>query len=323
MNKKQAKLIMNSVVEMDPNKSYPLENLLNISSPPSPKGFDEFWQNAYQATRAYKVSIELTDTGENRSHWKIYKLSFVSTNAIKINGWLLVPSKGEVKRAMIVGHGYGGRDAPDFHLPFPDTAIYFPCCRGISLSSHYPISQDPYWHVIHDIDKKDQYILRGCVEDTWLSVSALEMLYPHLANKIFYMGMSFTGGIGVLALAQDTRIAKAHFNVPTFGNHKLRLRIPTQGSGKSLQDFYHREPYKLIRTLRYYDAANAAKRIKVPTHFALALRDSVVTPPGQFAIYNQIPDKKSLFVLDAGHDNYENQDQQHAELLKELEEFFS
>jgi cephalosporin-C deacetylase len=313
---------MNSIIDSDPFGSYPLEELLNVQTSKAPKDFDVFWHNAYQSALNLSPDPVLTDTGQVHHGWKIFDVSFTSTDSIKLGGWLLVPAVGQVNRAFVVGHGYGGRDGPDYNLPFSDAAIFFPCCRGISRSAIAPFSEDPYWHVIHDIDIKDRYIIRGCVEDIWLSVSVLEFLYPQLADKIGLLGISFSGGVGMLALAQDKRIVKAHFNVPTFGNYQWRLRLPTHGSGKSIQDFYHREPFKLIRTLRYYDAAHAATKVTVPVHFALALRDSVVTPVGQFAIYNQVNSEKHLFVLEAGHDDYPNQEQQSKQLIAELSQFF-
>lgn len=314
---------MNSLLDIDPFGDYPIDQLLNVTTPQSPRDFDDFWQGAYQHALSINPSPILRDTGETHKHYKLFELSFISTNEITIKGWLLVPVEGSVKRAFVIGHGYAGRDGPDYHLLFPHAAIYFPCCRGISESACAPISQDPYWHVIHDIDKKEHYIIRGCVEDIWLSVSVLEKLYPAVKKRVGLLGISFGGGVGMLALAQDKRIKKAHFNIPTFGHYALRLRIPTNGSGKSIQDFYQRAPYTLIRTLRYYDAAFAASRVTVPVHFALALRDAVVTPPGQFAIYNQVNTEKHLYILDAGHEDYTNQVQQFTELNWKLFEFFS
>jgi len=313
----------NSILEFDPFGDYPLDDLLNVTTHQAPQDFDDFWQKAYRDALAHYLSPILQDTGRVHVHWKIYTLSFISTNEITITGWLLVPIDGKVSRAFVVGHGYAGRDEPDYHLLFPEAAIYFPCCRGLSQSACEPISQDPYWHVIHDIDNRDNYIIRGCVEDLWLSVSVLEKLFWAVKGHIGLLGISFSGGVGMLALAQDKRVKKAHFNQPTFGHYALRLRIPTYGSGKSIQDFYQRDPYTLIRTLRYYDAAVAASRVTVPVHFALALRDTVVTPPGQFAIYNQVQSDKYRYLLDAGHENYPNQAQQFAELTAQLFEFFS
>ena len=313
---------MNSILDIDPFGDYPIDELLAVTTPQAPRGFDDFWQGAYRDALTQALYPKLHDTGEVYKQWKICELSFISTNAITITGWLLVPIDGKVSRGFVVGHGYAGRDGPDYHLLFPDAAIYFPCCRGLSKSACEPISQDPYWHVIHAIDNKDKYIIRGCVEDLWLSVSVLGILFPKVKGRIGLLGISFCGGVGMLALAQDKRIKKAHFNQPTFGNYALRLRIETNGSGKSIQDFYQRDPYTLIRTLRYYDAAVAASRVTVPVHFALALRDKVVTPPGQFAIYNQVKSEKYRYLLDAGHESYSNQAKQFVELNEQLLKFF-
>ena len=315
---------MFSIKKFDPSYGYNLEQLLSIEAPPAPSEFKQFWQTCYAESLKVAVNVQLKNTGKTEKHWRIHTLRYNSTDGVSIGGWLLTPTKSPLpKRAFIVGHGYGGRDAPDFHLPFDDAALLFPCCRGISQSPHPPISSDPKWHILHDIDKIDRYILRGCVEDTWLAVSCILKLYPYLEGKIGYLGTSFTGGIGAIAMAWENRVARAHFNVPSFGHHRLRLKLPTYGSGNAVQRFFRKHPRKALRTLRFYDAANAAEHMTMPAHFALALKDAVVAPPGQFAIYNAKNNDKQLFVLDEGHASYRNQAKQEAELLDEIVEFFS
>jgi cephalosporin-C deacetylase len=165
--------------------------------------------------------------------------------------------------------------------------------------------------------------LGGCVEDVWTGVSALLNLFPHLTGRLGYLGISFAGGIGALALAYEKRVTRAHLNVPTFGNQPLRLRLSSQGSANSLQQHYRNFKKQTLRVLRYYDAAIAAKRIKMPIHCACAKFDPCVAPPGQFAIYNALTGEKELFVLEAGHYNYLTQAQQELELIKELDVFFA
>lgn len=313
---------MSAILKQDAFEAFNLLDLLNVQTRPAPKDFQSFWQQAYDKCLRLQPEPIVNKLNKTIGPWQVYDVHFQSTKNIWIGGWLLKPIHTEPKRAFIVGHGYGGRTQPDSHLPFPDAAIFFPCCRGISRSPAPPISHEPQWHVLHDIDKKDQYILRGCVEDTWLSVSVIEQLFPELIGKIGYLGISFSGGIGALAMAQDKRIRRGHFNVPSFGDHRLRLRLKTTGSGESVQRFFRRHPKMLLNTIRYYDAANAASLISAPVHFALALKDPVVTPPGQFAIYNQTKAEKYLFVLDEGHGNYPTQHQQEQELLDELKVFF-
>ncbi len=156
----------------------------------------------------------------------------------------------------------------------------------------------------------------------WLAVSSLLALFPHTAGRLAYLGISFGGGIGALALPWDNRIRYAHFNVPSFGHHPLRMQLPTWGSAAAVQN-YQREHGNVLATLSYYDAAVAAQGLRVPVHVAAALSDPVVAPPGQFCIYNALPGKKKLFILEKGHSDYPGQANQEKALLLELQEFFS
>lgn len=307
----------------DPTYGYSLKQLLAVKTPKEPRDFDCFWQKCYQKALTVDPDPHTRILNENRLGWRVFEISYTSTDNFPIRGWLMLPASGVIKRGFIVGHGYGGRDEPDYHLPFKDAALLFPCFRGLGLSAQPAISSEPCWHVLHNINQRDRYILRGCVEDVWLAVSAMLSLFPYLAGHLGYLGISFGGGIGALALAWESRISRGHLNTPTFGHHPLRLRLATNGSGHSVQQYYRAHKKQTLIVLRYYDAALAAKRITMPIHCACAIFDPCVAPPGQFAIYDALPREKQLFILEAGHHNYPNQVQQETELINQLDAFFT
>ena len=97
-------------------------------------------------------------------------------------------------------------------------------------------------------------------------------LFPHLTGHLGYLGISFAGGIGALALAWESRISRGHLNIPSFGHQPLRLRLATNGSAHSVQQYYCTHKKQTLKVLRYYDAALAAKRITMPMHCACAAR---------------------------------------------------
>ena len=307
----------------DPTYGYSFEQLLEVPTPARPEGFTELWEQWYNEALWVNPVPRLRDTGKHIKDWRVYDLSFQSTNEFRIEGWALVPRLGNIKRGFVVGHGYGGRSGPDEHLPFEDSVLLFPCARGISRSATKRMSSNPVWHVLHNIQDRDRYVFRGCVEDVWLSVSSLIQLFPEVAGRIGYLGISFGGGIGTIALASDKRVSKGHVNVPSFGNQLLRLTLPSFGSAGSVQVFAKKHPGVAERTLPWFDAANSALDITIPMHCACALSDPMVAPPGQYSIYNSLPGEKELFVLKAGHSEYEGQEQQETELLQELDEFFA
>jgi len=306
----------------DPTFGYTLNQLLAVKTPIEPKDFEDFWINRYQKALAVDAKPSTRLVTEDKLGWRVFEIAYSSTDNFPIRGWLLLPKSGVIKRGFVIGHGYGGGDEPDYHFPFKDAALLFLCFRGLALSAQPGISAEPYWHVLHDINQKERYILGGCVEDIWLAVSAMLSLFPGLAGHLGYMGISFGGGIGALALAWESRISKGHLNVPTFGHYLLRLQLASNGSAKSVQQYYLTHKKQALKVLRYYDAALAAKHIDMPMHCACAKFDPCVAPPGQFAIYNAIPSEKQLFILDAGHHDYLNQAQQDNELMIQLDAFF-
>jgi cephalosporin-C deacetylase len=253
--------------------------------------------------------------------WQVSDIVYASTGECEIGGWLLVPRHGRVRRGLVVGHGYGGRAQPDFDVPVTETAMLFPCFRGLSRSARPGLSQDPAWHVLNHIARPDDYIIGGCVDDLWLAVSALVALFPDLSGRIGYSGISFGGGIGALGIGFDDRIDRGFLEVPTFGHRPLWLTLPTTGSAASVQVYQKRHPH-VLENLRLFDAATAAARITVPMLVAPALFDPAVAPPCQFAIANALTRFNENFILDAGHFEYDGQQAQRLQLRDRIEAFF-
>lgn len=306
----------------DPTYGMGMDQLLAMRAPDGPADFDDAWRARYGAALGVDPQPRLADSAARHPDWLVYDVSYASAGGFPIRGWLMLPRDGVVRRGLVVGHGYGGRDGPDFDVPVSDTAVLFPCLRGLSRSARAPISTEPQWHVLHDIDKPDRYILGGCVQDVWVAVSVLTRLYPWLDGRIGYSGISFGGGIGALAIGYDRRIDRGHLVVPTFGNVPVWLRLPTTGSGSSVQAYAKGHPEVAV-TMARYDAAVAAARIRVPMLVAAALFDPAVAPPCQFSIANALAgNDHETFVLDAGHFDYPGMTGQHAALAGKVRQFF-
>jgi len=307
----------------DPTYGHALEALRALDPPDAPPGFDDFWRARFAGAQAVDPRPRLSESALSHPKWRVEDIVYTSTDSFEIGGWLLRPRDRPVRRGLVVGHGYGGREGPDFDIPVEETAVLFPCFRGLSRSRRPPISDDPAWHVLHDIDDPQRYILGGCVQDLWLAVSVLLQLHPDLDGRIGYAGVSFGGGIGALAIPFDRRIDRGHLVVPTFANMPLWLTLPTVGSGNSVQNF-GKARREVIETLKLFDAAIAATRIQVPMLLAVARFDPFVAPPCQFTVVNALPPSKlhRLVILDAGHFDYPGRESQHALLAEEFRRFF-
>jgi cephalosporin-C deacetylase len=105
-------------------------------------------------------------------------------------------------------------------------------------------------------------------------------------------------------LPWDHRFKRAYLDVPSFGNHPLRVTLPCNGSGESVR-LYRKTHPDVMQVLAYHDSATAARRIQIPVLVAAALSDPAVPPPGQFAVYNALPGEKRLFIRQTGHPDTE------------------
>jgi cephalosporin-C deacetylase len=118
-------------------------------------------------------------------------------------------------------------------------------------------------------------------------------------------------------------VGRLHLHVPTFGHQALRLTLPTTGSGESVRDFQRQHDFHVMDTLAYYDAASAARLLRIPVLVAAARFDPVVPPPGQFAIFNAIAEPlRSLLVLQAGHFEHAGQAQELLHMHQAVARFF-
>ncbi|MET8824452.1 acetylxylan esterase [Streptomyces sp. NPDC004610] len=289
----------------DPSYGFRLPELLQVTPPPAPDDFGAFWRARRAAAAQVPPRTRVGPLVEEREDARIYEVSYASVSG-RCGGWLVLPAAGEpVRHGFVIGHGYGGRDgvADVLPLPLPGSAALLPCVTGMpvrGLRAGVPSSAER--HVLHGIEDRDTYVIGDCVADLWGAASALTEVVPEVGGvgRLGYVGESFGGGLGALAIPWDERFGAAELIVPTFGHHPLRVTLRCAGSGEAVRGVWRGRP-EVGEVLRYFDAAVAAGFVSVPVLCASALFDPVVPPPGQFAVYNGLGGVRELFVLSVGH----------------------
>ncbi|MFI6938828.1 acetylxylan esterase [Streptomyces sp. NPDC050418] len=310
----------------DPAYGCTLDDLLGIPAPAGPEDFEAFWRERHARALAVRPEPEAGRVVEQRDGVRIHDVTYSTIGGVRLGGWLVLPEDGEAEHGFVIGHGYGGRDVPGraVPLPLPRSAAILPCVRGMGTRSLLPgVPSIADEHVLHGIGSRESYVIGECVADLWCAATALLELVPGLSPNLGYLGESFGGGLGALALPWDDRLAAGRLTVPTFGNHPLRLTLDCVGSGAAVRR-HHEEHPEVTDVLRYFDAATAAGRIDKPVLTAPALFDPAVPPPGQFAVYNGLPTGagRELHVLEAGHFEWDGEERSVAELDRATGEFF-
>ena len=293
-----------------PAHRYDVPRMLTLEPPRPPDDFSTFWQRRYQTALRVPPDVAMGPPKRVGEH-DVRIIHYNGIGGRRLGGYLALPVGRVPDNAVLYVHGYGGCGAPTEDVlreNGPASAMLFGCVRGFGLSAGPDVPSDPQEHVIDGIASRDTYEIGDSVADVWSGASALLAAVPSARERLYLDGTSFGGGVAALAVAWDERFARAFLEVPTFGAQELRLRLPTTGSGAAVQRLARRPGSRALveRTLAYFDAACAARFTKVPTMVAAAESDAVVTPPGQFSIYNALrrslrADDVRLYVMRAGH----------------------
>lgn len=305
----------------DPTYGYTQEQLLKIQPPEPIADFAAFWQETYAQTLATPADVSLCEVTSPRQSVRVFEIEYSGLGGFRVGGWLVRPADGAFKRGIVGGHGYGGRGAPDYDQSGDGAVAIYPCARGFHRSQRHDLPCTSDKHVILGIESRETYMHRYCVADLWSAVSALVEVAPEVSGCIDYIGRSFGGGIGTLALPWEPRFTRAFVGVPSFGNHPLRLTLPCVGSGESVRLYSHSHP-RVIDVLHYFDSAVAAQFCRIPVMAACALFDPAVPPPGQFTVYNALAGQKRLFVEQADHFAWDGAPAEGLRLNRELVEWF-
>jgi cephalosporin-C deacetylase len=287
----------------DPTYGYDDERLRRVKPAPEPPDFAPFWRETFRCAAAVRRNLAVTASDAKVEGFEVFEVAYTSLENIRIRAWFCLPRDRPAVRGLVISHGYGGRERPDEYPLLADAAMIFPCARGLSLSAQEGIPNYSDAHVLHGITARETYVHRGCAADIWLAASTLLQLAPAAKQRLDYVGESFGGGIGALALPWDERFNSAFLGVPSFGQHPLRLQLPCLGSGESVRKYVARFP-EARQVLGYYDASVAARYLRIPTLVAAARFDPFVPPPGQFAIYNAVAGPKRLITRQAAHFEY-------------------
>ena len=288
------------------------EDLLQVKPPEQPAGFRKFWQDTYNlvmdAPLKYRIETELWSPVPEE---KIFRVRAVNWDGVEFSMWITRPA--DSKGGILSGQGYGHPLTPDDdyytyllkqasddeaeeNLTTHRLTRCLPMIRGLGLSQCKDIPWQTAYHAMHGIGSKETYILRGAVADEWMAVRILLDMFPDCADNLNYSGGSMGGGMGALLLACDNRFKAAFLHVPAFGEfHYFMTR-------EDIRKKYFAEHPEVYGVLRYFNAAHAAKYIRIPVCCTPALSDPTVAPYGQFAIVNAIPEQyKTVFIRETGH----------------------
>ncbi|GAA2884046.1 acetylxylan esterase [Microbacterium esteraromaticum] len=286
----------------DGSYGFTLDTLRAVAPVPPTPGFADRWRGWRESARSTDAVPRVLSSSD-RGGRRVSLIELSGVDGVRLRAWYVEPLAEAPRVGVVHSHGYGGRERVDLSRVPRDAAAIFPVARGLgALNVDVGAPEEREAHVLTGLSDPEVYVIGLCARDLWLAGDALRELAGDL--PLYFVGESFGGGLGALAVPWDDRYVGATLVVPTFGQYDERLAAPCLGSGEHQRRHVKRHP-EAREQLRPFDASTSALFFRIPVRVEAALWDQYVPPPGQFSIANAVPaDLLELEVLPAGHAEY-------------------
>ncbi|MDF3129490.1 acetylxylan esterase [Kiritimatiellaeota bacterium B1221] len=290
----------------------------------APADFAEFWQGLHAKAMAVPLELEVEEDLPLEGGFRCQLVRYRVWPDYRVGAWVIFHEEHpRPDFGVVMGHGYGGREAPEVSFARKDRIVIFTVAPGfhISQDDRLPLN-DAGKHVVYGIESRERYLLAACAATIWRGVDVLTELTQGSVKRFHYHGWSFGGGMGALSVPWESRFESAELGHVTFANHPFRLRNECVGSGAAVRERWLKDP-SIEETLVYYDAAFSVRHLKIPTLFGCSCFDPAVPPPGQWSAANSHPGPSRATAFPVGHFAYAHPqsaeaEQTHAQNLKAL-----
>ena len=291
-------------------------DLLDIKpSMPVPDDFDAFWAAKKKELAAVPLNAKLTPVAlpPIRTGVEVFEYQADCLGAPSVGYYgRPIGAKPKSLPAVLFVPGAGVRSANlDGAAGWSKAGMLF-----IDLNAHgIPDGKPKEFYAALDAGELKDYRTRGRESrDTYYFLGvymrvlrAMDFLtaQPEWDGKTLVIaGVSQGGGLALAGAALDQRVTYVIAMVPGLSDHTGMVVNRVAGWPKVIvKDADGKPDPKMLQTMRYYDSANFATRIKVPGHFGVGFLDVICPATGTYVDYNNFAGKKEIVNYpNNGHD---------------------
>jgi cephalosporin-C deacetylase len=271
-----------------------------------PPDLAHFWAETSQLLDDVDPDVDARDLpGVRDSPATLQRLAFSSLGGVRVGGYLL--SQPGPRPLVVHSHGYGESCEERWDWAAQGLNVLGVDIRGCGTSAGAAGQVSSEGYVLTGITSPETSILRGAVCDYARALQvARQLAGPHLTRLVGH-GISFAGGLAIMAEAMIQVVDLLVVGVPTFGWGAGRQFFVKQGSGAELSNYLARRPQSaedLALVLRYFDTMNMAPGITCPTLVGLGLSDDVVPAETVYAIANHLSGPHEVMEFPVSHSDH-------------------
>jgi cephalosporin-C deacetylase len=291
------------------HQAFGIKPELITSTHQKPADFDAFWQKAKDDLAKVNPHYQVTlMPAMSNTVCNVYLVQMQSLDNITIRGWLTEPvsNNPNKKFAIVLGlPGYQIDLSPIMTVGDPDLAFLTLNVRGQGNSREFINTRHDEF-VIHNIEDKNKYVMRGVVMDC---LRAMDFIYtrPEInQDHVFVKGGSMGGFLAIATASLDKRVNLCSAQSPIFADIRSlvnRVTFPIT----SINIYLKTQPGllldKIMDNLDYFDVKNFAPNVKCKFMMSIGLLDTYVPPTNDYAVYNAMFTQKKIMIFkDRGHD---------------------
>lgn len=270
-----------------------------------PEDFDVFWESTQAQLGRVEPEIERRPAGGTADgRLTLDILSFTSLGRVRVSAYLLSWQDEFARPLVISSHGYGSQCRPRWDWAVRGVNLVAVDIRGCGLSRDALPHRSRWGYVVTGIESPETSVIRLAVCDYLQAARVGHLLLDRHVSRTVFEGVSFAGGLALMAQAVSGYADLLAIGVPTFGWAEGRNLFVKAGSGAEIGRYVARHPDLLEDTmvvLRYFDAVNFADRIRCPTLLALGLEDDVVPAKTVYGIANHLAAPYELMEFPVSH----------------------
>jgi len=255
--------------------------------PSRPGDFSAFWSWTRKELERIPPRLDHQST-DKVGGLRLERLAFDSLGGARIHGYLLRWEDGTPRPLVVHSHGYGGPTTPMWSWAGAGLNVVGIDVRGYGESRSALPSPSRWGWVLTGIESPETHVLRGAVCDVLRGARMGQQLLGGAVTRTVLHGMSFAGGLVLMAQALDQVADLLVVAYPTFGWAEGRRFLARAGSAAEIEQYLRRRPEHaaedVMVVLRYFDPMNFAEWVRCPTLVGLGMVDEVVPPQTVLAI---------------------------------------
>ena len=269
-----------------------------------PGDFSAFWSWTLRELEGIPPRLDCQPT-DKVGALRLERFAFDSLGGARIRGYLLRWEDGTPRPLVVHSHGYGGQTTPMWSWAAAGLNIVGIDIRGHGASRGALPSPSRWGWVLTGIESPETHVLRGAVCDVLRASRMGVQLLGGAVTRIVLHGMSFAGGLVLMAQALDAAADLLVVAYPTFGWAEGRRFLARAGSAAEIERFLQRSPEyaaeDVMVVLRYFDPINFAGWVGCPTLVGMGMVDEVVPPRTVLAIAAHLGGRYEVMSFPVSH----------------------